>query len=249
MTEVVAPNKTLYVRNLDEAIKLPILKQELETLFSQFGPVLNVIAHKNLRMRGQAFVVFEDLPSAEKALSIVQDFPFHGKKIAVNYAKTQSDDTVKRERTDDEFERHKMRRLEVKGTEPTPPSRQTRLTGVERKKVELETRAKTKTQPLVAAAVKKPAPRPVQPIIPSTNLPPNKVLFLQNLPDSATKEELQGIYGRYPGFRAVRVVPGRKGIAFVDFDTESDAGTAKVSTSKLVMDGQQVLVTYQRKIV
>jgi U2 small nuclear ribonucleoprotein B'' len=121
MTEVVVPNKTLYVRNLDEAIKLPILKQELETLFSQFGPVLNVIAHKNLRMRGQAFVVFEDLPSAEKALSIVQDFPFHGKKMAVNYAKTQSDDTVKRERTDDEFERHKMGRLEVKGNESPHP--------------------------------------------------------------------------------------------------------------------------------
>ena len=47
----------------------------------------------------------------------------------------------------------------------------------------------------------------------------------------------------------MRVVPGRKGIAFVDFDTESDAGTAKVSTSKLVMGEQQVLVTYQRKIV
>jgi RNA recognition motif-containing protein len=116
------------------------------------------------------------------------------------------------------------------------------------KKLELERRNKVKTQPVPAAAAVKKPPRPVQPMIPSTNLPPNKVLFLQNLPDSATKEQLQEIYGQFPGFRLVRVVPGRKGIAFIDFDTESDAGTAKVSTSKLVMDGQQVLVTYQRKI-
>jgi U2 small nuclear ribonucleoprotein B'' len=120
MTEVLPPRKTLYVRNLDESIKLPILKQELQTLFSQFGHVLNVVAHKNIRMRGQAFIVFEDLQSAEKALSIVQDFPFHGKNMAVNYAKTPSDDTVKREHTEEEFEQHKMQRLENKGISPSP---------------------------------------------------------------------------------------------------------------------------------
>ena len=250
MAEFLSPNKTLYVRNLDESIKLPILKQELETLFSQFGHVLNVVAHKNIRMRGQAFIVFEDLQSAEKALSIVQDFPFHGKKMVVNYAKMQSDDTVKRERTEEEFEQHKKRRLHVKGNSPSSSvqGKAVLMINVEIKKAELDRQARTKTQPVAAApAVKKP-PRPTQPIIPSTNLPPNKVLFLQNLPDSATKEQLQEIYGQFPGFRLVRVVPGRKGIAFVDFDTESEAGTAKVSTSKLVMDGQQVLVTYQRKI-
>src|SRR5579871_1385513 len=71
-----APNKTLYVRNLDESIKLPVLKQDLHTLFSRFGNVINVVAHKNIRMRGQAFIVFEDLLAAQKALGEIQDFPF-----------------------------------------------------------------------------------------------------------------------------------------------------------------------------
>src|SRR5271156_2546668 len=102
----VSPNKTLYVRNLDESIKLPILKQDLETIFSQFGTVLNVIAHKNLKMRGQAFIVFDDQKAAEKALGTVQEFPFHGKKMQVQYAKSQSDDTVKRDHTEEEFENH-----------------------------------------------------------------------------------------------------------------------------------------------
>src|SRR5437773_12314734 len=114
MTEV-APNKTLYVRDLDESIKLPILKKDLETIFSQFGTVLNIVAHKNIRMRGQAFIVFAERQAAEKALSGVQEFPFHGKKMQVNYAKTRSDDTVKRECDEAEFEQHKRQRLQIKG--------------------------------------------------------------------------------------------------------------------------------------
>ena len=111
-----APNKTLYVRNLDESVKLPVLKQDLHTLFSRFGNVINVVAHKNIRMRGQAFIVFEDLLAAQKALGEIQDFPFHGKNMEVHYAKTQSDDTVKREHGEEEFEQHKRQRLTLKGT-------------------------------------------------------------------------------------------------------------------------------------
>jgi hypothetical protein len=118
MAEVQRPNKTLYVRNLDESIKLPILKQDLETIFSQFGRVLNVIAHKNIKMRGQAFIVFDDQVAAQRALGSVQQFPFHGKQMEVHYAKSQSDDTVKRERSEEEFEQHKKQRLEIKGTFP-----------------------------------------------------------------------------------------------------------------------------------
>ena len=121
MAEVERPNKTLYVRNLDESIKLPILKQDLETIFSQFGTVSNVIAHKNIKMRGQAFVVFEDQTAAEKALGSVQQFPFHGKQMEVQYAKSQSDDTVKREASEEEFEQHKKQRLQAKGTIPSCP--------------------------------------------------------------------------------------------------------------------------------
>ena len=104
----------------------------------------------------------------------------------------------------------------------------------------------SEAQPAVAPIKKQ--PRPAQPSIPSQHLPPNKVLFLQNLPDSATKEQLQQIYGQFDGFREVRMVPGRKGIAFVEYDTEGQAGLARVNTLKLVMDDRQVSVTFQRKI-
>ena len=241
MTEL-APNKTLYVRNLDESIKLPILKQDLQTIFSQFGTVLNVIAHKNIRMRGQAFVVFADQQAAEKALATVQEFPFHGKNMQVHYAKTQSDDTVKRERGEEEFEQHKKQRLQNKGTSLLIVGKG--LT-VEMRKATEEAKKARQSLPVVQQARK---PRPAQPAIASHHLPPNKVLFLQNLPDSATKEQLVQIYGQFEGFREVRMVPGRKGIAFVEYDLEGQAGSARVNTAKLVLEGQQVSVTFQRKI-
>jgi U2 small nuclear ribonucleoprotein B'' len=243
----VAPNKTLYVRNLDESIKLPILKQDLQTIFSQFGTVVNVIAHKNIRMRGQAFIVFADQLAAEKALGGVQEFPFHGKKMEVHYAKSQSDDTVKRERGEEEFEKHKKQRLQVKGASIFMEDRL--LTGLEMKKVAEE--AKKARQALPASAVtaaQRKQPRPAQPAIPSHHLPPNKVLFLQNLPDSTTKEQLIQIYGQFDGFREVRMVPGRKGIAFVEYDMEGQAGLARVNTAKLVLEDRQISVTFQRKI-
>jgi U2 small nuclear ribonucleoprotein B'' len=119
MTELA--NKTLYVRNLNESVKLPVLKQDLETTFSQFGKVINVIAHKNLRMRGQAFVVFEDQSAAEAAQRAVQGFKYHEKEMQVQFAKTPSDDTVKRERGDEAYEQHKKQRLELKGTSSSMP--------------------------------------------------------------------------------------------------------------------------------
>lgn len=244
----VAPNKTLYVRNLDESIKLPILKQDLQTIFSQFGTVINVVAHKNIRMRGQAFIVFADQLAAEKALGGVQEFPFHGKKMEVHYAKTQSDDTIKRERGEEEFEQHKKQRLQVKGASIFMEGRL--LTGVEMKKAAEEAKKARQALPgaATAAAAQRKQPRPVQPAIPSHHLPPNKVLFLQNLPDSTTKEQLAQIYGQFDGFREVRMVPGRKGIAFVEYDMEGQAGLARVNTAKLVLEDRQVSVTFQRKI-
>jgi U2 small nuclear ribonucleoprotein B'' len=107
--------KTLYVRNLNESVKLPVLKQDLEETFSHFGKVVNVIAYKNIRMRGQAFVVFEDQSAAETALRAVQGFKYHEKEMQVQFAKTPSDDTIKRERGEEAYEEHKKRRLEIKG--------------------------------------------------------------------------------------------------------------------------------------
>ncbi len=57
------------------------LKKSLYAIFSQFGPILDIVALKTLRMRGQAFVVFRDISSATSALRSMQGFPFYDKPM------------------------------------------------------------------------------------------------------------------------------------------------------------------------
>ena len=66
-------------------------------------------------------------------------------------------------------------------------------------------------------------------VIPDEYLPPNKILFLRELPESYDVDSLTTIFSRFEGFREVRMVPGRKGIAFVEYEAETGAISAKVS--------------------
>lgn len=86
-------------------------------------------------------------------------------------------------------------------------------------------------------------------VIPDEYLPPNKILFVQNLPEDYDVEALTAIFGRFEGFREVRLVPGRRGIAFVEYEAEQGAITAKENTANMPLaDGAyQMKVTYQRQ--
>lgn len=86
-------------------------------------------------------------------------------------------------------------------------------------------------------------------VIPDEYLPPNRILFVQNLPDDYDKDTLTSIFGRFEGFREVRMVPGRSGIAFVEYETESGAITAKENTAGMALkNGEKTMkVTYQRQ--
>ena len=62
-------------------ISLVELKKSLYAIFSQFGEILDIVAMKTLKMRGQAFVVFRDIGSATNALRSMQGFPFYDKPM------------------------------------------------------------------------------------------------------------------------------------------------------------------------
>ena len=57
------------------------LKRALYALFSQFGQVIDIVALKTMKMRGQAFVVFRELGSSTNALRQLQGFPFYNKPM------------------------------------------------------------------------------------------------------------------------------------------------------------------------
>lgn len=66
------PNNTIYINNLNEKVKKDELKKSLYAIFSQFGTILDIIALKTLKMRGQAFVAFKEISSASDALRSMQ---------------------------------------------------------------------------------------------------------------------------------------------------------------------------------
>ena len=69
--------------NLTSLFQVP--KQELRRslfhLFSQYGSLLDVVALKTTRMRGQAWIVFEDIVNATNALRQLKGFPFYDKPM------------------------------------------------------------------------------------------------------------------------------------------------------------------------
>lgn len=64
-------------------------------LFATYGVILDIVALKTSRMRGQAHVVFRDIDSSTQAMRALDGFTFFGKDMQVAYAKTKSDTIAK----------------------------------------------------------------------------------------------------------------------------------------------------------
>lgn len=50
-------------------------------LFSTYGPVLDVVALKTMKMRGQAHIVFRDVQAATQAMRSLDGQEFLGRKL------------------------------------------------------------------------------------------------------------------------------------------------------------------------
>ncbi|KAM9113015.1 U1 small nuclear ribonucleoprotein A [Pangshura tecta] len=70
-------------------------------------------------------------------------------------------------------------------------------------------------------------PGQMPPTQPLSENPPNHILFLTNLPEETNELMLSMLFNQFPGFKEVRLVPGRHDIAFVEFDNEVQAGAAR----------------------
>ncbi|VDP22688.1 unnamed protein product [Soboliphyme baturini] len=192
----IRPNHTIYINNLNEKIKKEELKKSLYAIFSQFGAIVDIVALKTLKMRGQAFVIFKDINSATNALRAMQGFPFYDKPMRIQYAKTDSDAIAKMKGTYVERPKKIIKKTnEIPGESPAEKARLRELEG--------GTGGSDVDQP------------------------PNKILFCTNLPEETTEQMLQMLFNQFPGFKEVRLVPGRHDIAFVEFETEYQATTSK----------------------
>ncbi|KAK6189512.1 hypothetical protein LQW54_013182 [Pestalotiopsis sp. IQ-011] len=241
-----SPIATVYVRNLEERVKPEPLREALEVIFSEYGNVIDIVAKTNLKAKGQAFVVFDKPESALRAIEEVQGFELFEKPMQLALARTRSDATVKTSGNDDDFEHHKRRRLAEKDKKKAAEAaqEQQRL-----KRPGAAPSADARPAKIARPGGLKATGPAANTVVPDEYLPPNKILFVQNLPDDYDVEALTGIFGRYEGFREVRLVPGRRGIAFVEYEAEAGAITAKENTAGMALaDGAKLMkVTYQRQ--
>ncbi|KAK3827437.1 MAG: hypothetical protein J3Q66DRAFT_491 [Benniella sp.] len=264
----IASSPTLYIKNLNEKIKLEVLKKSLRTIFGQYGDILDIVAHSNIRMRGQAFVIFEDTEVSTKAMAEVQGFPLYGKPMVIQYSKNKSDIHAKQ---DGEFEEHHKNRLLRKenfANDFKPRRRQAMLLAKQQQKAQEQRLLEEQQQllqqqqlaqqasylhhpgvmPGAAGAVGAGAAVGGVPMIPDEYLPRNSILFLQNLPHDIAESQLVSLFQQYPGFKEVRTVPGKSGIAFVEYDNEYYSAAAKTALADYqIAPEHQMKVTFARK--
>ncbi|KAL5996172.1 hypothetical protein ACLOJK_026246 [Asimina triloba] len=290
----IPPNKTIYINNLNEKIKLDELKKSLHAVFSQFGKILEVLAFKTLKHKGQAWVVFEDVSSATNALRQMQGFPFYDKPMRIQYAKTKSDVIAKadgtfvpRERRKRHEERGQLNSSNkdsktpsrghksdenLKPKAPILPHREClRQKDAEHYLVELPesvflkkkrreqlhdaSQAGLGMNPAYAGAYgvapplsQLPYPGGAKSMLPEAPAPPNNILFIQNVPHETTPMMLQMLFCQYPGFKEVRMVEAKPGIAFVEYGDEMQSTVAMQGLQGFKISPQNpMVVTYAKK--
>jgi RNA recognition motif-containing protein len=81
---------TIYLKNLNDSVSKGELRQSLYELATVYGSVVEIVATKTEKMRGQAFLVFHDVAAAAKALQGLNGFVLYGRPITAQYAEKPS---------------------------------------------------------------------------------------------------------------------------------------------------------------
>jgi U2 small nuclear ribonucleoprotein B'' len=191
------PTQTLYINNINEKIKKPVLKKLLYMVFSQYGKVIQIVACKGIKLRGQAWVVFQDTSAATNALKGKQGFVFHDKPMKIAFSKDKSDIVAKKEGITVPVRAAKRAR------EPAP-----------------------KAAPADASTEEDGQGPAKKANIIINNNPPHKILFAQNLPLNCSEQMLRVLFQSCSGLMDMRIVPGNKGMAFIEFRDEVASGMA-----------------------
>jgi U2 small nuclear ribonucleoprotein B'' len=229
MTTDIRPNNTIYINNLNEKIKKEELKKSLYAIFSQFGQILDIVALKTIKMRGQAFVIFKEISSATNALRSMQGFPFYDKPMRIQYSKCDSDVVAK-----------------IKGTfveRPMKPKRSAAEEAADSKKAKKKAAKEARQHQTPGHMGSQMSGKMSAQQSAIMEQPPNQILFLTNLPEETNEMMLSMLFNQFPGFKEVRLVPGRHDIAFVEFDSEMQSAAARDA-----LQGFKITPTHAMKI-
>jgi RNA recognition motif-containing protein len=85
-------------------------------------------------------------------------------------------------------------------------------------------------------------------VIPDELAPPNPTLFVSGIPSDTAEDTMVSVFEAFPGFKEVRLVPGKADIAFVDYVSEVESSVAKDALHNSVFPGstQRIKVTFRK---
>nr|CAH8819566.1 unnamed protein product [Trichobilharzia regenti] len=115
----IRPNHTLYVNNLNDKVKKNDLKRALYYIFGQHGRLIDIIAMKTMKMRGQAFIIYQEITCATQAYRSLQGFQLFQRPMRVTYAKKDSQQIISlkgvsaevQKRREEEREKRKRKKM------------------------------------------------------------------------------------------------------------------------------------------
>ncbi|KAG6812328.1 hypothetical protein H0H92_003412 [Tricholoma furcatifolium] len=232
------PNTTLYLNNLNDKVNKEELKTQLYALFTTYGKIIDIVASKKQAMRGQAFLVFNDLAGATSAMRACEGMVFYDKPIHIDYAKTKSYATSRKE--DPSFvaptsihassvlsqgaKRHR-------GDDTADGERSAKREKSEEDEEEMEIDDEEEPAQIHILSLLEAS------TIPNPSQQVSARLLCTNLPQEVTDDVLSVLFQQYQGFQTAKVTwsptPNRDGakvkLAQVSFETPELANAAKTA--------------------
>jgi len=225
-------------------VKKEELRAQLYALFSTYGKIIDVVAQKGAKKRGQAFVVFRDLAGATSALRSLDGELFYDKKMQIEYARTSSHATLRQQ--DPNFVPPKLNQTmnakKIKATGKVTVSHaendqrkreredDAAVGGPEGKKRREAEGDDMEVDDDDEGASKATSNVQTAPPIPSVPLLPSAILLCQNLPAEVTDDVLAVLFQQYSGFQGTKLsAPDsatKSKTAHVRYDTADQATVA-----------------------
>ncbi|CAK9439205.1 uncharacterized protein LODBEIA_P34290 [Lodderomyces beijingensis] len=227
----IEPKQTIYLNNLKDKVSLNKLKPALINLLnSHHLTPKSVKVASTLRLRGQAFITFNDTTESTQAIQCLQNRILFNKPICAAFAKTENDAVMAASLDQHELAQRKRIRHERR------VSKNLHLRNLKRAKGAIDAKKSAKKREVDISEWR--------------NLPPNRILLLQNISSGGDATGgIEAIFETFPGLEHVRFVQARN-LALINFENEEMAKRCfeNVDVESLkVKFGDDIIFSYAKK--
>ncbi|KAF8529204.1 RNA-binding domain-containing protein [Hysterangium stoloniferum] len=232
------PNATLYIKNLNDHVQKDELRAQLYSLFNTYGKIIDVIASKSAKMRGQAFLVFADLAGATTAMRACEGMMFYDKPMHIEYAKTKSYATLQKEDPNFVHPGLSQRPAALNGADKRLREDDDLEGDRYRKREKIEDEGEVDEMEIEDEEVRPHDGANGHAVVKH----PTAALLCTNLPQEVTDDVLSVLFQQYRGFQSTRVTQsphsgpnGHTKLAQVAFDSPDLASVAKEALDGFVL--------------